>query len=115
MARLLRDSDITLKDRRGGRRRVPTPEAAADRRVRPFPYYTDDRLVADGGWRVVGFDEVLRQRFPQDPLALSSLPMTSDAAPEADQRSVTPADRDAHAVPAAPPGSQRERASNRSA
>ena len=46
---------------------VPSSEAAAGLPVRPYPYYTGDRLVADGVWRVVGHDEALQKRFPQDP------------------------------------------------
>jgi hypothetical protein len=46
---------------------VPDVGAAAGLPVLPRPYYTDDHAVTDGVWRVVGYDDVLWARFPQDP------------------------------------------------
>jgi hypothetical protein len=46
---------------------VPSAEAAAGRPVLPRPFYTDDRAVANGVWRVIGHDDALRERFPQNP------------------------------------------------
>lgn len=46
---------------------IPSVGAAKGMPVLPRPFYTDDRAVADGTWRVVGHDDALRMRFPQDP------------------------------------------------
>jgi hypothetical protein len=46
---------------------VPRLSEKLGRAVRRLPIYTDEHLIADGTWRVVGHDEQLLPLFPSQP------------------------------------------------
>ncbi|WP_169809276.1 hypothetical protein [Actinomadura chibensis] len=46
---------------------IPRIVSGGNLTVRQFPIYTDDRLVANGAWKVVGHDDDLLSLFPAEP------------------------------------------------